>query len=109
MESILCRVISVLYSCLLRFSHNVFSNPMRNKLNREKRKKNHEKLNKSERLHFHKSKSCLQITAKMSFRPRERVVSVIRKLFKTSEEKTDRDAGNDRGGTAKSPVRRSRR
>lgn len=46
---------------------------------------------------------------KMSFRPRERVVSVIRKLFKTSEEKTDRDAGNDRGGKVKSPVRRNRR
>lgn len=48
--------------------------------------------------------------SEMSFRPKERVVSVIRKLFKSSEEKNDRDnAGNVAGGKAKSPVRRSRR
>lgn len=48
--------------------------------------------------------------SEMSFRPKERVVSVIRKLFKSSEEKNDRDnAGNVGGGKAKSPVRRSRR
>lgn len=54
--------------------------------------------------------SYLQATVEMSFRPKERVVSVIRKLFKNPEEKIDREnAGNDRGGKAKSPVRRSRR
>lgn len=47
---------------------------------------------------------------KMSFRPKEKVVSVIRKFFKFSESKIEHtDGANEIGGSAKSPVRRSRR
>lgn len=45
----------------------------------------------------------------MSFRPKEKVVSVIRKIFKTGNKVDRGDGTNDNGGTSKSPMRRSRR